>query len=130
MAKRLCRAGRGQSGASLMEAIMVVVFLGVAFVAVLQVMSSSLEHSVDNEVRTRAIALAEEKMEQVVGDKNGRGYGYLVNANYPVESDASGNRGFSRSVAITDYSTRKLVEVVVTHANIPPVRLVTSVTNY
>lgn len=121
---------RGQRGFTLVETIMVIIFLGVAFIAVLQVMSSSVSHSVDTELLTRATALAEEKMEKIVGDKNGRGYAYLVNSNYPTEANAGGNHGFTRSVSIVEYSTYKSIQVSVAHTGIQPVRLVSFVTNY
>ncbi len=123
-------AFRREGGYSLIETIMVMVFLGVAFVAVLNVMSTSVSQSVDTELMTRAIALAEEKMEIVVGDKTSRGYGYLISSNYPVETNPNGQKGFTRTTAITTYSTYKSVQVVVVHSKIAPVRLLTYVTNY
>lgn len=119
-----------EGGYSLIETVMVMAFLGVAFVAVLNVMSTSVSQSVDTELMTKAIALAEEKMEIVVGDKTSRGYGYLINSNYPVETNPNGQAGFTRTTTITAFTTYKSIQVVVAHSKIAPVRLLTFVTNY
>lgn len=120
----------GQNGYTLLETIMVMAFLGVAFVAVLSVMSTGVNQSVDTELMTKAVALAEEQMERVVGDKTSRGYGYLINANYPTENNVNNMTGFTRTVSIVAYSTYKSIQVEVSHPKISPVRLVSFVTNY
>lgn len=129
-AGELSRAVRSERGYSLIETVMVMVFLGVAFVAALNVMSTGVSQSVDSELMTKAVALAEEKMEKIVGDKSSRGYGYLIAANYPVESNPNGMTGFTRTVTITTYSTYKSIRVVVSNSKIAPMRLTTLVTNY
>jgi prepilin-type N-terminal cleavage/methylation domain-containing protein len=126
----IAAARRCQRGYSLIETIMVMAFLGVAFVAILNVMSTGVSQSVDTELMTKAVTLAEEKMEKVVGDKTSRGYAYLIGANYPVENNPNSLTGFTRTVSITTYSTYKSIQVTVTHPKIAPLRLFTFVTNY
>ena len=121
---------RREAGFTMIEAIMTIIFLSVAVVTTLRVMSSSVNQSVDTELMTRAIALAEQRMEQVVGDKAGRGYNYLVNANYSTETNAGGNPGFTRTVSIITYSTYKSITVQVSRTGIQTVRLVSFVANY
>lgn len=119
-----------ERGFTLIELIMVIIFLSVAFVATLGMMSTGIEESVDTEILTKAITLAEQKMEVILGDKNGLGYQYLENANYNDEQNVGGYSGFTRTVQITTYSTYKEVVVKVKHNGIKDVVLTTQMTNY
>ncbi len=109
---------------------MVIIFLGVAFVATLGMMTGSIERSVDAETFTHAISLADQKLEDVRSDKNSLGYQYLLNENYPFESHIEGYAGFSREVKITDFGSYKQITVTVRHRGIKPVILVTQMANY
>ncbi len=121
---------RAEAGFTLIELILVMVFLGVALVATMNVMSTSIEDSVKMELFTTALNLANKKLEQIVADKKNKGYGYIQTANYPSEVDAEGNKGFNRYVTVIDHSTYKEVRVRVTHAKLQDCVLMTYLTNY
>ncbi len=121
---------RNQAGYSLIELIMVVIFVGVAFVATIGMMTGSMQRSADSEIVTRAIFLAEQKMEQIRSDKNSLGYHHLLNENYPQEQDPEGYEGYLRTVTIQDFGAYKEIHVTVSHASIKPVVLVTQMANY
>ena len=122
--------GPQQAGYSLVELIMVIIFIGVAFVATMGMMSGSMQKSAQSEVLTQAIFLAEQKMEAIRGDKNSLGYHYLVNDNYPPEQDADGYVGYTRMVSIQDFGSYKEIKVTVTYPGIKPVTLITQMANY
>lgn len=119
-----------ERGFSLIELVMVIIFLGVAFVATMGMMTSGVEKSVDTEVLTRAIMLAEQKMEEVRSDKNTLGYQYLIMQNYPDETNAGGSQGYSREIRFEDFANYKQVTVTVHHASIADVKLVAYLANY
>lgn len=118
------------SGYTLVETVLVIVFLGIAIVSVMDMMASGLVLNVNNEIATTAINLANEKMEAIFADRNGRGYDYVVEENYPDETDASGFAGYHRSVAITEQANSKEVEIRVTHARIEDCVLIAYLARY
>jgi len=120
----------GQGGYSMVELIMVIVFIGVAFVATIGMMTGSMQKSAQSETLTQAIFLAEQKMEAIRGDKNSLGYQYLIDENYPVEQEIDGYPGFTRTVTILDFGSYKEIKVTVTHPGFKPVTLITQMTNY
>ena len=77
-----------------------------------------------------AIDLANEKMEQIYADKKTKGYGFVDAANYPTETNAGGHNGFTRSVAVTQYTNYKQVVVTVSHPQTQDCVLTALVTNY
>ncbi len=119
-----------QRGFSLIELIFVILFLGIALSTTLSMISTSVTQSMDSESLSFSNTLAEQKMEEIRGDKNGRGYFYITNPNYQSESNAAGYSGYTRSTMITTYSTYKKVEVTVSKEDVPSVTLVTFLTNY
>lgn len=121
---------KNSRGSTLLELLLVIIFLGVALVSTISVMSSSLYNSFDTEIMLTAVNLAHEKLEDIFYDKNNKGYGFVKEQNYPVENEPDGKKGFTRSVSVTDFATYKEVKVTVTHANIPDCVLVAYLTNY
>ena len=128
--REIFRAIKSQRGYSLIELVMVTVFLGVAIAATLTMMTTGISKSFDTENLSLASMLAEQKLEEIRGDKNGRGYFYITNENYLSESNAGGYSGYTRTTSITTYSTYKQVVVTVTKQNVPSMSLVTYLTNY
>ncbi len=120
----------GQGGFTLIELIMVMIFLTVAFTATIAMMTGSMEKSAESDILTQAIQLADKKMESIRADKQSLGYHHLINENYPVENNPDGMTGFKRSVAIVDYGAYKEIRVRVEHASIKPVVLVAQMANY
>jgi type II secretory pathway pseudopilin PulG len=118
------------AGYSLIEIILVIIFLGIALVATMDLMSSGMVNRVENEILTTAVNLANEKLEEIYGDKNNKGYDYINESNYPDEVSPDGFVGYNRYVIITDQTTYKEVEVRVTHPNIEDCSLIVYLTNY
>ncbi len=114
----------------LIELVFIVVFLGVALVATMNLLSTGMTDSVKVELMATAVNLANSKLEAIMADKKSRGYGYIKEANYQDETSAEGHSGFNRFVSVTDHGTHKEVRVRVTHAKIPDVELVALLTNY
>jgi len=127
-----------QRGYSLIEIIMVIIIVAIAIPPLLSLLSSVLVDSHDSEVLTQAVTFAQEKMEEIIADKKaddgGRGYDWVVTpGRYPSDEPAT---GYTRSVHI-DTTNKKydnvryaLVEVTVTHADMPDVVLTTWLTKY
>ncbi|MCA9730962.1 hypothetical protein KC799_02460 [candidate division KSB1 bacterium] len=128
--REIFKGNQNQSGFSLIELIFVTIFLGIALTATLSMVSTGVTQSMDSEALSLATTLAEQKMEEIRGDKNGRGYFYITNENYLSESNAGGYSGYTRTTSITTYSTYKQVVVTVTKQNVPSMSLVTYLTNY
>ncbi|MFQ5637019.1 MAG: prepilin-type N-terminal cleavage/methylation domain-containing protein [bacterium] len=124
------RIFKQDSGFTLIELIMVIVFLSVALVATMNMMSVGITDSIKIEVLTTATNLANRKLEQIYADKKSKGYAYLLPQNYPDETNADGKQGFNRYVTIIDQSTYKEVIVKVTHNDIEDCSLVAYLTNY
>lgn len=91
-------------GFTLIEAIIAIVVLAVAVPPMLWSIQESQVSRVAPILVSRARWLATEKLEDIVADRHSstRGYGYVIDANYPAEVAVTGMTGFSRSVAITE----------------------------
>lgn len=121
---------QNEGGFSLVELIFVMLFLGIALATTLSMVSTGVTKSMDSESMSLATTLAEQKMEEIRGDKNGRGYFYVTNSNYDTETNAGGYAGFTRTTTITTYSSYKEITVSVAKEDMPTVTLVTFLTNY
>ena len=120
----------GQAGFTLIEIIMVIIFLSVALLATMNMISTSLSKSFDMDIIATANNLANEEMEKIFTDKKSKGYGFVVPENYPSETNAGGFQGFNRYVTITTNLTNKKIVVRVTHASIDDFILTSYLTNY
>ena len=120
----------GETGLTMVELIITVIFIGIALTALLSSFSTSVVKSTDSETLTLAVELAEAKLEQIESDKSGRGYPYLVNENYPEETDPDGYEGYTRSVNIVEYQDYKEITVTVTHPDMQTVSISTILANY
>lgn len=94
---------RGNAGFSLMEAIAVIVLLGVGVVAILSMFSTgtrSIGMNIDSQIATQ---LAQQRAEQILADRRNpaRGYGYVIAGNYGPETPVAGFPNYNRTVAIT-----------------------------
>ena len=117
-------------GFTLIELVFVIIFLSVALVALLDMTSASTSTVVKSQVLIVATNLANEKMEQVFADKNGRGYPYIEQTNYASEINPNGQSGYERYVTVSDSGAFKEVEVRVTHNDISDLILTAFLTNY
>ncbi len=123
---RLARNG----GSTLIELILVIIFLSVAILASINMMTGSLSGSAETELLATATDLANAKMEAILADKKSKGYPFVKSSNYPDESNVNNLNGFNRYVKVTKFSTYKEVEVKVTHPDIESCILTAIMTNY
>lgn len=92
----------GSQGFTLLEAIAVIVLLGIVGAGIL-LYFTSMKYSANPVIRTQAIELAQEKMERILADKknSARGFSWIQNSNYPAENPVSGfSPSFNRSVDV------------------------------
>ena len=97
------RAGvRGEAGFSLIEIIITLVVLSIAAVGVLSVFSGTQRGSADPLILNQAVQLAQEKMDEIMGDRKnpGRGFLYIVPGNYGPDTPVPGFANFNRTVTI------------------------------
>jgi|YelNatPaOPRAMG01_1025707.scaffolds.fasta_scaffold00047_21 Tfp pilus assembly protein PilV len=129
------KTGKCCEGFTLVEAVLLVVLIAVAIPPLLRLFGHSILGSVDAELRTKAVFYAQEKLEQILNDKNvAGGYAVVVTpGRYPADSP---EQGFQRFVTIDTtgkvYNGVRYARVVVTvrHPNVPDVSLETWLTNY
>lgn len=94
----------GQGGFTLVEAIVAMVILSLAVPPLLWSIKEGERKSVMPARAAAARLLVAEKIEDVLADRHSstRGYGYVVNGNYPAESPVAGFAGFTRTVTVTE----------------------------
>jgi type II secretory pathway pseudopilin PulG len=119
-----------ESGLGLLEIILVISILTVGMLTIMRSFRTGIKSSVGSETLSLATQLAEEKMEEIKSDKESSGFSFLHNSAYPGETDPEGFIGFIRSVQISNVSDYKLVQVTVTHQDVPNVVLTTVYENY
>ncbi len=125
-----------EAGFTLVELIMVIVIAVVAMFPLISMFANATANSVQPELVTQAVFLAQEKIETVMADYyyDGRGYDHVVDANYPDDTAIPEFLGFTVAVSVAAEATYdavlyKEVTVTVTHGAIPPITLTTWVTN-
>jgi len=126
----LRKALANESGLTLIELVMVIIFVSIALTALLNSFNVSITKSTDSESLTIAVELAEEKLEEIRSDKDGRGYFFIVSDNYPQEVAPDGYANFTRTVSIVSHTDYKTVYVTITNPKIPDVKLATILANY
>jgi Tfp pilus assembly protein PilV len=92
---------KNQAGYSLIEVIVTVVFVGIAFPGLIAFFTNVMVDSVENGVYTQAIALTQSKMEEITADKlsESRGYNYVRTVGqYPAEAIGQ----FTRTTTVSD----------------------------
>jgi hypothetical protein len=104
------------------ELVLVILLVGVGIVPILAMFREAARQSPVSELQTRAALLAAERMEELVRDRldPGRGYDWIVAANYPVDGAIAGFPGFTRTTTIepdTTISGAPIRRVRVTVAN-------------
>ena len=131
----MLRPVMNQPGSTLIELILMIMIGVVALFPLLAMYSNATTRSVEPVLVSQAGFLAEEKMERIVADyrESSRGYGYIVEANYPAENDPAGFPGFSIAVSVALDSTYsgvqfKTVTVTAAHSGIDDITLATWVT--
>jgi len=92
---------KNQAGYSLIEIIVTIVFVGIAFPALIAFFANVMTDSVESGAYTQAIVLTQTKMEQITADKlsPARGYDYIRTAGqYPAETIGQ----FTRTTTVVD----------------------------
>ncbi len=91
-------------GFTLIESIAAVVILSIAVPSMLWAVRDAGSQRIAPSRTSVARWLATEKLEDIVADRHSltRGYGYVVDANYPAEAAVAGFTGYGRSVAIAE----------------------------
>lgn len=122
-------------GFTLVEIILVIVVVGAAIVMLGNVTTNGFRQNQASELLTAATALANEKMEQIVADKNSQGWDYVAEENYPFEASIDHYPLFQRKVEIALEQRLmgvpcKIVEIKVKHPHLREVTLMTMVSNY
>lgn len=90
-----------QTGYSLIEIVVTIVFVGIAFPGLIAFFANTINDSVENEIYTQAIVLTQSKMEEITADKlnPSRGISYIRTAGqYPAETIGL----FNRAVMVKD----------------------------
>ena len=123
-------------GFTLIEIIMIIVIFAIAVPTLMTILSSTLDSSNKSTVISRAATHAQDKMEEIVGDKKNpsKGFDWVTTpGRYPSDVPAT---GFSRSVIITTGNVQNgvsyaLVQVKVAHSEISAgIKLETWLTDY
>jgi prepilin-type N-terminal cleavage/methylation domain-containing protein len=93
------RVKNNQDGFTLIEIIITLAVLSIAVVGLLSVFATAITGSGNPVVLNQAIALAQEKMDTITGDRmnSARGFAYIIPGNYPADIPVT---GFNRSVTI------------------------------
>jgi Tfp pilus assembly protein PilV len=96
--------GRRRGGFTLIEAVIVIVLLGVGIPPVMMAIRDATQRRVDAVMQTRARWLAAERLEDILADRHSstRGWSWITTGNYPAESSVTGYPGFTRSVSIVE----------------------------
>jgi len=97
-------------GFTLIEAILVVVILAIVVPGLISAVGFMTARQVNTIGTTMAADLAQEKLEQIEGDRMNpaRGFGYIVVGNYPAENPVAGFSNYNRSVALTCFTSSAL----------------------
>jgi prepilin-type N-terminal cleavage/methylation domain-containing protein len=124
-------AERGDAGFTLVELILVVLVATVALYPIASMFANATADSVEPELVTQAVFLAQARLEAALADYHAAGYAAV--AAYPDETGIAGFPGFVVTVSVSPDSTYdgvafKHVRATALHAAIPPVSLDTWVT--
>ncbi len=105
---------KDKHGFTLIEIVFSIIFVSIALLATMTMMSTSMLGSMNVEFMNTAANLANVKMENLFSDKKTLGYGYILAGNYPYETNVDGFPGFNRYVEVTTQTTDKRLTVRVT----------------
>ncbi len=122
-------------GFTLIEVIMIIVVFAIAVPTLMTVLSSTLDSSNKSVVISQAATYAQEKIEEIIGDKRNPSKGFdWVTTTGRYSSDVPAV-GFSRSIIITSGNVQNgvsyaYVQVKITHSEISDIKLETWLTDY
>ncbi|GEM_PF-1443316 len=122
-------------GFTLIEVIMIIVVFAIAVPTLMTVLSATLDSSNKSVVISQAATYAQEKIEEIIGDKRNPSKGFdWVTTTGRYSSDVPAV-GFSRSIIITSGNVQNgvsyaYVQVKITHSEISDIKLETWLTDY
>lgn len=96
-----------QRGSSLIDVVLTTLVLGVALFGGMLAMQTATAHSVDGDLNSIAVQLANEKIEEIMADAEYKGYDVVVDANYSPEN-LPDHYNMTRSVRVTEVSESDL----------------------
>lgn len=108
---RIAASGRrtrsSERGFTMVELVMVLVLVAVGVPPLISIGNTCLQKMHQGSYATVGTALAQEKLETILGDKAApsRGFSYIVTGNYPAEPNVAGFTTYARSVTIDTDST-------------------------
>jgi prepilin-type N-terminal cleavage/methylation domain-containing protein len=85
---------------TLIELLVVLVVLAVGLVTLLLVLRNAHVNNAASHFITVAAELAEGRMEDIIADREGEGFGYITDSNYPAENPVNGFGSYKREVDI------------------------------
>lgn len=97
-------------GFSLIEAILTLVLVSGGILGILHLFEQNVRSANFMEQTASAAFLAQERLEQIVQDKEYQGFDTIISANYPASEDltAQGFGGFTRTVSILEVNANDL----------------------
>ena len=98
---------RNQKGFSLVEAVLSTVVLGVGLLAGLMVFENASANTLYSDFTTVATQTANEKLEEIMADKESSGYASITESNYPDE-DLTTPYALTRDISIYEVSSSNL----------------------
>lgn len=97
---------KDQAGLSLLETTLGILILSVGVMGMLPMMTTATANTVGGEQRVAATYLANEKLEEIIADKEFQGYDFIAEQNYAAENLSSNS--FTRSVTVTEVDANDL----------------------
>jgi prepilin-type N-terminal cleavage/methylation domain-containing protein len=112
-------------GYTLIEVILVIVIMAIAIPTLISAVSFITQSQVNAIGTTTAADLAQERMEEIMGDRMNpaRGFTYVVTGNYGAENPVAGFTHYNRSVAITCFTSDTLTVTAVCPTDYKQVRV-------
>lgn len=101
---------RSRAGFTFIEAVLTLTLVAGGILGVIYLFQQNVRSANDMEHTVRATYLAQERMEQIIQNKEYLGYNSIVSANYPSSENltAQGFSGYTRSVSIVEVNPNDL----------------------
>lgn len=99
------RRFKNQDGFTMIESVLALLVFSIGVVGALAISQNMVISAAAGDYRVMAGQLASEKIEQIIADKTFKGYGTIVNGNYPSEPMTGEFVMFTRTTQILEVST-------------------------
>jgi Tfp pilus assembly protein PilV len=101
--------GKNQKGFSMLEGTFSTMLLAVGLFGGMTVMQNVTATTLNGDMNSIAIQLANEKIEEVMADKTFQGYNSVLDEEYPEEDLSAPYQGFNRLVNVTEVNDSDLI---------------------